>query len=299
MSPAGRPIFQTGISVSIIEGGQWTRADSGGAVQCGAVARVCGGDLPGRGRGDRVGAVAGATTPELPELGIWLVFPSLGFAAHPQGGGADRARMLAGNAMLSLAAILLAAVPLAAVPTVLDAQRRRPGARALRRQPDRRLLDAADPVEVATLLLGGARRDLPARPGQPGADRGRGPNRRAPRRPRGRRDAQASVANVALDREPSGINAAVREGRRSRSTTPSSGSTNQRLNKIAKAEAAALHRPGTRSGWSASSSARFAARASSRRAMSRGCGRSRARPAWRSSARARRPHSARRWSAGG
>ena len=105
---------------------------------------------------------------------------------------------------------------------------------------------------------------------------------RAPRRLRGQR--------IALDREPSGINAAVREGTAfAVYDAESSEVVNRRLNKIAKAKSCVFIPVRAQEQVVGVSSARFAV--CPRRTSCADAG-AREQPAWRSSARARRPHSA-------
>ena len=143
-----------------------------------------------------------------------LLFGSLGVAAGVLGITILIEREpLAGNVLVGFVAIVLAGVPLVAVPR-LRPQRPAPGAR----EPDaallsHRLLDAADPTEVARLLLDEltAVFELDLANLALIEDEGRAAVLIAARES-GSDHVKLLGQRVALDREPSGITAAVREG---------------------------------------------------------------------------------------
>ena len=166
-----------------------------------------------------------------------VVFASLGAAAAVLGIAILIEREpLAGNVLVGAAAILLAAVPLAAVPR-LRSQRPAPA----RREPDAallsyRLLDAADPAEVARLLLDELAQvfELDLANLALIEDEGRAAVLIAARAA-GSDHEELLGQRVALDREPSGINAAVREGSAFAVYDAAHSSVvNQRLNAIAR-----------------------------------------------------------------
>ena len=166
-----------------------------------------------------------------------VVFVSLGVAAAVLGIAILIEREpLAGNVLVGFVAIVLAAVPLAAVPR-LRSQRPAPAAR----EPDaallsHRLLDAADPAEVARLLLDELAEvfELDLANLALIEDEGRAAVLVAAREG-GSDHAKLLGQRVALDREPSGINAAVREGSAFAVYDAAHSSVvNQRLNAIAK-----------------------------------------------------------------
>ena len=166
-----------------------------------------------------------------------VVFASLGAAAAVLGIAILIEREpLAGNVLVGFVAIVLAAVPLAAVPR-LRSQRPAPA----RREPDAallsyRLLDAADPAEVARLLLDELAQvfELDLANLALIEDEGRAAVLIAARAA-GSDHEELLGQRVALDREPSGINAAVREGSAFAVYDAAHSSVvNQRLNAIAR-----------------------------------------------------------------
>ena len=247
--------------------------------------------LPGRGRADRSRAVARARPACPPAAGIWLVPEPRRRRRDPRCRNLIEREPLAGNALLSLAAIVLAAVPLAAVPKILEGQRR-----AVREHAGGGRTDLSAPARCRGAVRGRdpaprrARRRLRARPDEPRADRGRRTDRRlAAAREAGKDHVGLLGERIALDREPSGINAAVREGTAfAVYDAESSEVVNRRLNEIAKVKSCVFILVRAQGERDRRRSGAVAARACSRTRSSRRCSRLRARRALRWSARGRR-----------
>ncbi len=168
-----------------------------------------------------------------------LVFPCLGLAAAILGVVVLVEREpLAGHALLAFPAILLGAAPLAIARRIRDSPHPAPrgGERTGIARLSQRLLDPSEPADVATLLLDemAAVFELDMANLALIEDEGRGAVLVAARE--GGKDNKALVGQrVALDREPSGINAAAREGTAfTVYDAERSAVVNQRLNAIAK-----------------------------------------------------------------